>query len=286
MISCKKNTVVPIQNIPLNSNSKIADTTIIKSGVYLLNPDVKEIDSLKKNKGEENFYTIADDSNFYISKISDLLKMPLINITKRSVNFKNENLVIRKKDEKSIWMIIDYKSGTAPQKYSLVEYYTRISKSPQNVSTDTGVVDKYMKNDKYFSVDMDVNNDGLTDKIFSNKIYKGDSLIIFFKQNDKYILKLSTINLSQDGGQQISQIVKNSNGFSIFTAFPKGTDNYNYLVSYKNDDFIIEKVIHKVESWQDKSQKKCEFKPKVSLKLPSTEIFEKLAISEDDKKCF
>ena len=286
MISCKKNTVVPIQNIPLNSNSKIADTTIIKSGVYLLNPDVKEIDSLKKNKGEENFYTIADDSNFYISKISDLLKMPLINITKRSVNFKNENLVIRKKDEKSIWMIIDYKSGTAPQKYSLVEYYTRISKSPQNVSTDTGVVDKYMKNDKYFSVDMDVNNDGLTDKIFSNKIYKGDSLIIFFKQNDKYILKLSTINLSQDGGQQISQIVKNSNGFSIFTAFPKGTDNYNYLVSYKNDDFIIEKVIHKVESWQDKSQKKCEFKPKVSLKLPSAEIFEKLAISEDDKKCF
>lgn len=44
-----------------------------KCAVYIT-ITAKEIDQMKREKGEEDFYTIADDANWYFSESSDYLK--------------------------------------------------------------------------------------------------------------------------------------------------------------------------------------------------------------------
>ena len=86
----------------------------------------------------------------------------------------------------------------------------------------------------YFVVTFDINNDGKEDKIISNKPNKGNSLLVYFSKGAGYVLKLESINFSQDGGHQIKKIEKNNKGFTIITAFPKGTDKYSYFISHYN----------------------------------------------------
>ncbi len=46
------------------------DTAITKSTILLLGPDKQELEEIKKKKqGEDNFYTLADDANYYSAEI-------------------------------------------------------------------------------------------------------------------------------------------------------------------------------------------------------------------------
>ncbi|WP_370900698.1 hypothetical protein [Chryseobacterium gossypii] len=156
--------------------------------------------------------------------------------------------------------------------------------STANVMKITNM-DSYLKNDDFFSISFDINGDGKDDKVFSNKPNTGDSLLVFFNDNNGYALKLKSTNFSQDGGNQISEIKKNGNGFSVETDFPKGTNKYIYFVSYQNNNFIVSKVIHEVESWQDNKAQICTFHPGVSLQRSNDEIFSALVDSEKKAEC-
>jgi hypothetical protein len=75
-----------------------------------------------------------------------------------------------------------------------------VSKNIYNIiNSDTTNYDKY---------NLDFDNDGLSDAIFSNKFLLGDSLFIFKNNNHKYELTLKTINFSEDGVYVIKNIKK------------------------------------------------------------------------------
>ncbi len=73
IFSCKKN-IYALHETPTKNPIDCKDEKIItNSGFYLLSPNTAEIDSLKNVWGEDSFFTIADDINFYIAEINNLL---------------------------------------------------------------------------------------------------------------------------------------------------------------------------------------------------------------------
>ncbi len=287
-ISCQKNSVSATATLPKEVQSD-NDTIIEKSGIYLISPDLKDIDSIKKVIGEDRFYTVADDANFYISKISSVLKDKLPTLKYRKIDFKNENFVFDKSKYQNNWLIVDYKSGNKPEIYSLVDFYSQQNKSENSQLSlkKASDIEFYQNNKDFITITFDINNDGKEDKIFSNKPNTGDSLRVYFYENEGYVLKLKSINFSQDGGNQVSQIKKNGKGFSVVTNFPKGTDRYNYFISFENNNFTVNKVIHEMSSWQenDNETKICEFHPKIDLQKSSDQIFNQLIAAEKNAVC-
>lgn len=287
-ISCQKKSV-SVAATPSKGFNLDSDTIIEKSGIYLLAPNQKEIDSLKKAIGEEQFYTVADDANFYISKISSGLTDKLPTLNYRKINFKNENFVVDKRKYQNNWLIVDYKQGIKPEIYSLIDFYSHQNKSENRSlnSENLSDIELYEKNSDFTLMTFDINNDGKEDKIFSNKPNTGDSLRIYFYENNQYVLKLKSINFSQDGGNQVSQIKKESKGFSIVTNFPTATDRYQYFVNYENNSFMVNKVIHETSSWQNNENKikVCEFYPEINLQKSSDQIFNQLIKVEKKAVC-
>ena len=53
------------------------DTIILSSGIYVLTPNDKEIRDLKLKHGDENFYVIADDDNYYMAEIKKKKKIKI-----------------------------------------------------------------------------------------------------------------------------------------------------------------------------------------------------------------
>ena len=106
-------------------------------------------------------------------------------------------------------------------------------------------------------------------------------------KKNQYVLKLKSTNLSQDGGNQVTEIKENDGGFSIKTSFPQGTDEYTYFIKYENNDFIVKKVIHELSSWQEDGNKVkvCEFRPQVNMQKSTDEIFRKLIDGEKKAEC-
>lgn len=285
--SCKKNI-----GITKNNPIKIAEETckeeiITASGYFLVTPEGTDMDSLKNTMGE-NFFTVADDSNYYISEINGLLKNSLQKIKANCINFENEKYIIKKKDQKLNWFIIDYKKGEKPQVFSLVDFYVKLTEKetlPKNGSVQQEI-DRLNKSNTLNTYTFDINGDGREDKIFSNKPNTGDSLLVYFQTDNKFKLVLETTNFSQDGGQQFSTIKKNGRGFSIETDFPNEMNKYTYNISYYNNKFILNKVIHQLHSWQNDNNQQCHFNTNIDLKETQDKIWQNLIDSEEKANCF
>ena len=111
----------------------------------------------------------------------------------------------------------------------------------------------YNKNDSYFVNDIDINNDGVLDKVVSHKKYQGEELLLFISKNNTYKLALKTINFSEDGGNQVVEIKKHKNGFVIVTSFlDKGFFESHYFIAYKNERWILTNTIYKTKSSNEK----------------------------------
>ncbi|MDR6516571.1 hypothetical protein [Chryseobacterium camelliae] len=287
-ISCKKNTITAKTAAAPETVQKvmgsIQDTLVNNSGIYILYPGEKETDSLKKAMGEDVFYTVADDSNYYMAEISGRLKEKAVYTHHKTIRFPKEKFVFSKKDQKNNWLVIEYREGSRPLVFSLVDYYNRLDGGTQKTASSSSAIDAYMKNDELSMTSLDINGDGKEDKIFSNKPGTGDGLFVFFQQDNGYALQLQSTNFSQDGGNQVSGIKKEDNGFSVTTDFPKGTDRYTYFIRY-NKNFVIDKVVHEIDSWQDKKKQVCTFSPKIILPKPTDDIFSQLIESEKKAHC-
>lgn len=117
-----------------------------------------------------------------------------------------------------------------------------------------------IKSNKYFVKTFDINKDGYLDKIISSNPYEGEELFIFIgDKNSNYQQVLKTINFSQDGGNQISDIKQTKDGFIIMTTFPdKGNSYSNYYISSSNNSFVLKKIEQKSHFWQDGYTETCE----------------------------
>lgn len=125
LLSCKKTEhKLLIQNPDQKTK---ADTLITKSTVLMLSPDETEIADIKKKQGEDNFYTIADDANYYAAEIEEAAPGKTNFTHHKTIDFPKENYVFDKKDSQNKWLVIDYKVGSQPKIYSLVDYYLHLT---------------------------------------------------------------------------------------------------------------------------------------------------------------
>ncbi|REC60662.1 hypothetical protein DRF65_19660 [Chryseobacterium pennae] len=110
----------------------------------------------------------------------------------------------------------------------------------------------YVNNEDYFIKTIDVNKDGITDKIVSHKPYQGEDLFIFLgNQQGKYTLALETRNFSEDGGNIIGNIIPifNEKGFTVKTYFPdRGYYEKEYNVIMQNNTWLLRNIIYKTMS--------------------------------------
>ncbi|MBN3581921.1 hypothetical protein JYB64_05940 [Algoriphagus aestuarii] len=101
----------------------------------------------------------------------------------------------------------------------------------------------------YFIRDIDINNDKILDKIVSADPYQGDELFLFIKKGGEYQFALKTTNFSQDGGNQIVDVVAEEGGFYVKTAFPgRGFFEANYHIIFKDNSWILTNTIYKTKS--------------------------------------
>ena len=286
--SCKKNeptleVVSPIEKAQINN-----DTIIVSTGMYHLSPNEREIDSLKKIMGDDNFYTVADDSNFYTSKIYSQPNTKITPVKFDKINFKNENFLFSKKTNKNNWLIIDYKVGYKPQIYSLVDFYLKLSEENSSAEANTSNLDEYLNNIDFLNFSLDINGDGKEDKIFGNKPNTGDNLIIYFYENNGYVLKLKSTNFSQDGGNQVSEIKKTSAGFVIITSFPdRGFLKCEYYIEYKENKWILSNTIYKTKSSNEENAfiYKCDVKQNLDYSNPNLKVNSMPDENDREKVC-
>lgn len=133
--------------------------------------------------------------------------------------------------------------------------------SQQKNNTGKGIIkhkplrtslEAYTNNEDYFIKTFDVNKDGISDKIVSNKPYQGENLFIFFgDKQGKYSLVLETRNFSEDGGNIISDIlpISGNKGFTIKTSFPdRGYYEKEYNIILQNNIWLLKNIIYKTMS--------------------------------------
>lgn len=123
-----------------------------------------------------------------------------------------------------------------------------------NTSNETkrSSFETYINNEDYFIKTFDINKDGISDKIVSNKPYQGENLFIFFgDKQGKYTLVLETRNFSEDGGNIINDIIpiSGNKGFIVKTSFPdRGYYEKEYSIIQQNNTWLLKNIIYKTMS--------------------------------------
>lgn len=289
LFSCKKIEKKSFQNI--NAHEK-RDTIVNNSAIFLLTPDDIEIKEIKTKQGEDNFYTIADDANYYISEIRSISPQKLSKTHYKNINFIKEDFVFKKNGYNDKWLIIDYSKGNKPKVYSLVDYYMLLNDGEKNNDSFS----YYEKNDNYFIRDIDINKDGFKDKVVSSKRNMGDDLIFFLgNEKSKYQFALKTYNFSQDGGFVIDDIKpltnKSTNEVLYITTYFDGSDGaqqVNYI-AYENNKWKLTRSVYITSDWRSDVNKEYYCGVKQNMALDDKNIREKLQPMPDeavrDKVC-
>lgn len=155
----------------------------------------------------------------------------------------------------------------------------------KNDKVSTVNFNQYSNNANYFIKTFDVNKDGIKDKIVSHNRYSGDELLIFLgDKNNNYIFTLKSTNFSEDGGNQVTDIKELNDGYEIVTQFPdRGYLEKSYLVSGKNNQFVLRKIKTESDSWQDNYRENCVQDINFNLKKSTKELYE--TISKTKPNC-
>ena len=146
---------------------------------------------------------------------------------------------------------------------------------------NTHALETFKNNSSYVTYDIDINQDGILDKVVSNAQNYGNQLLFFKKEtNGTYQKVLESINFSEDGGRILEAItpVKTENTIlKIATFFPNGgTNRAEYFVDYSasNVSWELSKIVYKVSDWQNNPNKivNCTFETRVKMsKLQTSE---------------
>ncbi len=140
-----------------------------------------------------------------------------------------------------------------------------------NMQQQKHKISDYENNEDYFIREIDINKDGILDKVVCSNKYMGNELLFFQKKNNHYNFVLETINFSEDGGRIIDDIqpVKNSDYIlKIKTFFPDGgLDLATYFITFKNGNWKLQKTIYETKYWQKDASKRyvCEVKQDILL---------------------
>ncbi|SDI64015.1 hypothetical protein [Pseudomonas panipatensis] len=143
-----------------------------------------------------------------------------------------------------------------------------------NGSVDELDLEKYLSDDGYVAFDVDIDGDGVLDKVISSAPNSGNELI-FFKQGPKGPKKvLTTINLTEDGGRVLDRVSQefpvppSKDLMSIRTYFSKEDNSAIYYISFLSGRWMLTRAIYEVSDWRESSAKAylCEVAQNISMR--------------------
>ncbi|SEM42162.1 hypothetical protein SAMN05421856_103131 [Chryseobacterium taichungense] len=197
---CKKNGDSTIISV---AKTKV-DTIITNSTTILVAPNENEIEEIKKKQGEDNFYTIADDANYYISEIINESKGGIHKTQQQKISFSKEHFIYNKNEADGQWQILEYKIGNKPKIYSLVSYYSRISTIDKKINDTDNIDTLYEPNESLF-----FDNDNINDDV--KILAKPDNEMLNFELS----FHLSTLNETIEAPVLNNSILYN-NDYSVY----------------------------------------------------------------------
>ena len=131
-------------------------------------------------------------------------------------------------------------------------------------SSDNKDIKYYLNNNEFFNRDIDIDNDGVVDKVISSINGFGDDLFFFKKNKNNYELIFKGINFSEDGGASINDIKKpKDKEYAILIT--TNTDKLNiinsYYIAYNDKKWILRGINSEVSGFLDDYSKKyiCKF---------------------------
>lgn len=144
----------------------------------------------------------------------------------------------------------------------------------------------FESNEHFFIKDIDINNDGVLDKIVSAERYQGDELLLFIKNGKEYHFALKASNFSEDGGNQIVNVVAEETGFFIKTAFPdRGINEAFHHIVFRNDHWVLTNTVYKTKSSNQKGAFIYVCDVKQGLNMGDTNFFKKLkGVNEETER--
>ena len=147
-------------------------------------------------------------------------------------------------------------------------------------SSDNKDIKYYLNNNEFFNRDIDIDNDGVVDKVISSINGFGDDLLFFKKNKNNYELIFKGSNFSEDGGARINDI-KKSKDKEYPVLITTNTDKLNimnsYYIAYNNKKWILKKINTEVSGFLEDYSKKyiCKF-DKLNLDISIPDIKDKL----------
>lgn len=124
--------------------------------------------------------------------------------------------------------------------------------------------------DGYLVRDIDLNNDGLNDKVVSSNPYQGDRLYFFIRGEDGLQLALSSINFSEDGGYIINDIYPSEAGNEvaiIHTYFPDrgNLQAFHHIALDSAGDWVLSETQYETTVAQGSATYVCRFMQNIPM---------------------
>lgn len=186
IFSCKKDN----ENIKRIVDTKISKSTksiiLDQNCIIFISPSSNKIEAMKKSKGED-FFTMADDANFYYSNAIQFLDSLNRNYMNKNENetllFKDSNntlVKIKNNDEGNAWYAILYDNDNKKYKVTGLLSFSEEFKKFYNINSQTNEIVKTFedfnleKKGKYSiikEITCDLNKDNIQDKIV---VYKNN----------------------------------------------------------------------------------------------------------------
>ncbi|RKM93361.1 tetratricopeptide repeat protein [Aquimarina sp. BL5] len=160
-----------------------------------------------------------------------------------------------------------------------------------SIKAQSKTIEQFENNTSYFIREIDINNDGIEDKVVSSEKYKGNQIYFFQKAGNNYELVLESINFSEDGGRIIADVLPskdNKGGIRVHTYFPDGGNNQaTYVINFQGGNWIFTKTIYEIGDWKDDHTKVylCEVDQNLIFKnLISEEIAKQIVHLPEESK--
>ncbi|SFI50031.1 hypothetical protein [Halpernia frigidisoli] len=259
---CKKEQIVSAQNTI--STKKKPDTVKIedKNIVIFINPTLPYIDSLKNSyKNKDDFYTVADDANFYTAEAGDYIikkGVDTININNRKI-LKIGTKVINISKYKP-WTLLLYKKGESQVKniFSLdienefSNYYVKNKENSDGDLESVLINNKFNPSNILFKNEFDFNTDGLKDYILIlNKEDNLKTIILIERTKNNYSLSFANDNAIPceecgNGAESFYDYKVEKDNIFFSSSYKSNENIYKIDFKFKNNKdnaFILDKVI-------------------------------------------